>query len=53
MKFLIVVKITEGRFTRQYTFEKESYDEVLKSVNEFPYNWELLKVYEIANEIEI
>ena len=53
MKYLIVVNIKEGRFTRQHTFEKENYDEVLKSINEFPYNWELLKVYEISREVSL
>lgn len=53
MKFLIVVKIKEGKFTSQYTFEKESFDEVMKSVNEFPYNWELVKVYEISSIVNL
>lgn len=53
MRFLMVVKIKEGKFTTYNTFEKESFDEVLKSVNEFPYNWKLEKVYEIAKEIKL
>lgn len=53
MRYLIVVRITEGRFNKQYTFEKESFDEVIKSISEFPYNWKLEKVYEIANEVEL
>lgn len=53
MKFLMVVKIRAGRFVSYQNFEKESYDEVLKSIEEFPYNWKLEKVYEIAKEIKL
>lgn len=53
MKYLMVIRIKEGKFNRQWVVEKESLDEVLKSSEEFPYNWELEKVYEIASEINI
>lgn len=53
MKFLMVVQIKEGRFIEQHTFEKETLEEVKKSINEFPCNWKLLKVYEIAKEVEL
>lgn len=53
MKYLMVIGIKEGKFNKQWVVEKESYDEVLKSIEEFPWNWKLEKVYEIAKEIKL
>ena len=53
MKFLIVVKIKEGRFVQWQTFEKETYDDVLTSISEYPSNWTVEKVYEISGIVNL
>lgn len=53
MRFLIVVKIKEGRFTEWHTFEKETFDDVLNSIKEYPHNWTVEKVYEISGIVNL
>ena len=52
MKYLIVVSINEGKWNKTYTIEKETFDEVLKALEEFEYGWKV-KVYKIEEEIEL
>lgn len=53
MRFLMIVKVKESRFYEMRYFEKETLDDVLKAIKEFPYNWELEKVYEVSGTINL
>lgn len=53
MKYIVVVRIREGRFSRQAVLEKESMEEIKELLDDMPYNWELEKIYEPTKEIKI